>query len=122
MTEARPELTIRPFEGTVTVRFLEAVLASSRNALLVGQPGREEQVFIPFEDIYFDFLTRSDSVETCPVKGEAGLWTIQAVGRAEPDAMRAYGANEASARLKHYGVFDPAKVAIEMTQPDAPVA
>lgn len=119
-------LDIRPFGGTVTVRFMDAVIAASHDALIVrqdgGPDGGNEQVFIPFRDIYFDFLAKSDTREECRTKGEASLWSIQAMGRAEPDAMRSYGANETSAPLRNYGTFDPAKVAIELTPEDAPVA
>ena len=123
MQRAHPQfLSIRPFRGTVTVRFMDAVLASSHDALMVGHEGADEQVFIPFNDIYFELLAQSDSHEACPVKGEASLWTIQAMGRAETDAMRSYGANDLSARLRNYGTFDPSKVSIEQTREDARVA
>jgi uncharacterized protein (DUF427 family) len=122
MTNTPSPLDIRPYAGTVTVRYMDAVLASTHGALVVNHAGVRDQLFIPFDDIYFDLLVPSPTRETCAVKGEASLWTIQAVGRAEPDAMRVYGANEASARLRDYGAFDPDKVMIETTAADAPVA
>lgn len=115
------QVSIRHYEGAVTVRFIDAVLASTSHALSVRDDStREEQIFIPFDDIYFEFMERSVSAEACPVKGEANLWTVRAMGRSVPDAMRSYGQNEASGLLRDYGLFDPRKVNVEMTPANAP--
>lgn len=115
-------LDLQPFAGTVTVRFLDTVLASTDRALSLRQADGRDLLFIPFDDIYFEFLARSGTRETCPVKGEASLWDIRAAGRAEPDAMRSYGDNEASAPLRRHGMFDPEKVIVEKAASDLPVA
>jgi len=116
------DISIRPFRGTVTVRFLDVVMASTDAAKIVNHDGVEDQVFIPFDDIYFEFLTRSQSQETCKVKGPATIWSIQAQGRSESDAMRSYGENEASRPLARHGLFDSRKVTVEMAGDDLPVA
>jgi uncharacterized protein (DUF427 family) len=117
-----PSLDLQPYAGTVTIRFLDTVLASTDRALALRRQEGSDILFIPFDDIYFEFLARSDSREHCPVKGEASLWDIRAAGRAEHDAMRAYGANEVSAPLRRYGTFDPEKVTVEQAASDLPVA
>ncbi|WP_395447915.1 hypothetical protein ACHMW7_23875 [Aminobacter sp. UC22_36] len=50
------QTTIKPFDGTVNVSFSDAMIASTKNAMMMLQPGKDSVFFIPFEDIYFDFL------------------------------------------------------------------
>ncbi|CCV05733.1 conserved hypothetical protein [Mesorhizobium metallidurans STM 2683] len=52
----RAGLKIVPFAGVVTVRFSDAVVASSEHAKLVYEDGRDPVFYIPFEDIYFDLF------------------------------------------------------------------
>ncbi|MDZ5699059.1 DUF427 domain-containing protein [Chelativorans sp. M5D2P16] len=112
----KPKVTVEPFRGSVTVNFSDAIIASTRDALLLKESGHDPVFYIPFRDIYFDFLWRSDTEYRCPRKGLAHYWNIEAVGEAEDDVMWAYEEPlpQASA-VREHGAFDPAKVRIEVT-------
>ena len=66
-------ITVEPFEGAVTVVFSDAILASSDNALVLREADYPPVFYIPFKDIYFEFLKRSDTSTHCPYKGDAIL-------------------------------------------------
>ena len=83
-------LMIEPFVGTVTARFSDAVIASSDKAKVLRERGKDAVFYIPFEDIYFDFLHKTNTVSRCPIKGVASYWSVSAVGEAARDAMWAY--------------------------------
>ncbi|TIU76804.1 MAG: DUF427 domain-containing protein, partial [Mesorhizobium sp.] len=45
-------LTVTPFNGTVTVRFSDAIVASTERAKVLHEDGHDPVFYIPFEDIY----------------------------------------------------------------------
>lgn len=111
---AAGSLSIEPFDGNVTITFSDAVIASTDRAKVLRESGKDPVFYIPFEDIYFEFLQKSATTSRCPVKGEANYWRASAVGSAAEDAMWAYlTPNPVAARLAGYGAFDERKVAIE---------
>lgn len=112
--------TVEPFGGAVNVMFSDAMIASTKEALLLREEGHEPVFYIPFRDIYFDFFMRSSKVYHCPLKGEARYWSVEAVGEAEDDVMWAYDQPppELSA-IRQHGAFEPSKVRIEVVpEPD----
>jgi uncharacterized protein (DUF427 family) len=81
-------LTITPFNGTVTVRFSDAIVAST-----------EEKT---------NTTTRS------PLKGTASYWRVHAVGGAADDFMWAYETPDTPAlAIARHGAFDPDKARID---------
>jgi len=112
--------SIDPVAGTVKVMFSDAIIASSDNALVLREAGKDAVYYIPFEDIYFEFLERSDTRRETPPKGVASCWNVSAVGDAASDVMWAYEEpSEAFARLRGHGAFSPDKVRIEVfSEPD----
>ncbi|MCT7374246.1 DUF427 domain-containing protein [Chelativorans salis] len=111
----KPKATVEPFGGTVTVSFSDAIVASTREALLLREVGHEPVFYIPFRDIYFDFLFESPTEYRCPIKGKARYWNVEAVGEAEEDVMWSYDLPkpEVSA-IRQHGAFDPEKVRIDV--------
>jgi len=107
-------LVVVPFDGTVTATFSDAVIASSDRALILRESGHEPVFYIPFEDIYFDFLEKTGTTNRCPLKGQRSYWRASAVGSAADDVMWAYQTPkpEAAASAGH-GAFDLSKVRIE---------
>lgn len=114
--QSRPDhtITIEPYSGTVTVRLSDAVIASSRNAKLLREAGHEPVYYIPFEDIYFEFLEPSETVTHCPFKGDASYWRASAVGEAAEDAMWAYRhPYDEMGAIRDHGAFRAEALTIE---------
>src|SRR5262245_30751401 len=108
------KLSIEPFAGTVTVRFSDAIIASSERAKMVFEPGHDPVYYIPFEDIYFEFLSKTNTTSRCPVKGMASYWSVSAAGDGATDAMWAYETpNPPAVELARHGAFDERIMKIE---------
>ncbi len=108
-------LVIEDFAGVVTVSFSDAIIASSDKAKILREQGHEPVFYIPFEDIYFDFLDKTDASSHCPLKGTASYWRATAVGESADKAMWAYETPipEAAAIAGH-GAFYPKVTRIEV--------
>ena len=107
-------ISVEPFDGAVTVVFSDAILASSDRALVMREADRPPVFYIPFEDVYFEFLKRSDTSTHCPYKGDASYWNATAAGEAANDVMWAYeGPYDEMVEIKDHGAFCPNKVRIE---------
>ncbi|WP_246727803.1 DUF427 domain-containing protein [Chelativorans sp. Marseille-P2723] len=112
----KPKATIEPYAGTVKVMFSDAIVASTDNAVLLKEEGHDPVFYIPFEDIYFEFLRSSSTVSRCPLKGKARYWNAEAVGSAADDVMWAYDHPLPEMEgIRQHGAFDPSKVKIEAT-------
>ncbi len=107
-------ITIRPYSQPVTVRFHDVVVASTDNALELLEPGCHPVLYIPYEDIYFVHLEKTDTRTECPWKGTASYWRVMGQGEASDDAMWAYEDPITDvAAIRGYGAFDPQKVTFE---------
>lgn len=121
-------IRIEPYRGTVNVMFSDAMIASTKDALVLHEEGHEPVFYIPFRDIYFDLFTKSDTQTRCPRKGTASYWNVRAVGEAASDAMWSYeNPMDGVAAIRAHGAFYPDKVDIEavpqedlLHQPHAP--
>ena len=101
---------VEPFAGTVTVTSPDAAIASSDKALLLREEDYPPVFYIPFQDIRFDVLTRTDTATNCPYKGDASYWAIGAAR----DVMWAYEhPYDEMARIKDHGAFYADRVTIE---------
>lgn len=110
----KSHITIEPFDGVVTVTFSDAVIASTKNALVLREGSYDPVFYIPFKDIYFDFLRRSETASHCPHKGNAAHWSVTAVGESMDDVMWAYEQPyEGVSQIAGHGAFYPKKVRIE---------
>ncbi len=107
-------LVIEDFAGVVTVSFSDAIIASSDRAKILRERGHEPVFYIPFEDIYFEFLERTDSSSHCPLKGTASYWRATAVGESADNAMWAYETPiPQAAAIAGHGAFYPRLTRIE---------
>jgi uncharacterized protein (DUF427 family) len=117
--QSRPDhrITVTPFEGTVTVRFSDAIIASSDNAKVLRESGHPPVLYIPFEDIYFEFLEKTETRTHCPFKGDASYWRASAVGEGAEDIMWAYEhPYQEMLVIKDHGAFHPDRVDIETAE------
>ena len=100
-------IKIRPAEGTWVVRAEGAVIGESDNALELTEGDMAPVIYFPREDIAMAFLDPSDTVSTCPHKGEARYFHIDGEGGALKDAAWSYeapkpGVSEIASHLAFY--------------------
>ncbi|WP_417523572.1 DUF427 domain-containing protein [Marinovum sp.] len=94
--------------GKWVVRASGAVLGESSNALELLEDGHAPVIYFPREDIAMALLDRSDKVTTCPHKGEASYFSIDAKNRTLKDAVWSYEApKDDVAAIKGYLAFQP---------------
>ncbi|MEO5324970.1 DUF427 domain-containing protein [Mesorhizobium sp. CC13] len=108
------QFKIVPFDGSVTVFFSDSVIASTTNAKALCVDGEPDAFYIPFEDIYFEFLTATENTAYRPGWGTAHFWRVSAVGQAAEDIMWAYVEPEVTS-LANHGAFNPELARIEAT-------
>lgn len=111
--------SVRSFEGSVHVRFLDTMLASTNDAAVLEDGDQGPLYLIPFDDVYFDYLARTDAMVDHPSRGRLGVWRVSAGGRAEDAVM--WTLDEPSAGLSEFGrcaIFDPTKVTVEVVPND----
>lgn len=107
-------IAIGPFEGIVTVRLGDVVLASSAEALTLREADRPPVFYIPFGDIYFEFLKPSATTTHCPFKGNASYWSAKLADGVTQDVMWAYEQPyDEMLAIGGHGAFYPARVTIE---------
>lgn len=108
-------IVVERFDGAVTVTFANAIVASSERALVLREANYPPVFYIPFEDIRFELLTRSDTSTHCPFKGNASYWSVRAAGdEVLNDVMWSYERPyDEMTGIKGHGAFYRDKVRIE---------
>ena len=108
------KITIEPARSTIVVRTADAVIAESRNALVLREEGHPPVYYLPRTDIAMEFLDRSDKITHCPHKGDATHYHIVGVGGAIENVAWSYEAPKPSAEaIAGYLAFYPENLAIE---------
>ncbi|MBZ9674712.1 DUF427 domain-containing protein [Mesorhizobium sp. ES1-1] len=109
-------ITVEPYDGTVRVRVGDIVIASSTKAKVLTEPPYPAAFYIPFADIDFDRLSRTDHSSHCPYKGDASYWSVPSAGETGMNAMWAYERPfDEMAEIRNHGAFYANKVTIEST-------
>lgn len=110
-------ITVEPYPGTVTVSLGDAIIASSKEAKVLREADYPAVYYIPFKDIYFERLEKTDKRSHCPFKGDASYWSINAIGENVPNGMWAYEApyDEMEA-IRDHGAFYPDKLRVEASE------
>ena len=107
-------ISIRPAGGTWVVRAGGAVLGESSDALELTEGDMTPVIYFPRKDIAMAFLDPSDTVSTCPYKGEATYYSIVAKSGPIPDAVWSYEtAKDDVKEIEGYLAFFTGKVAVE---------
>ena len=83
-------ITTEPIEGLVTAMWGGQVVAESRNALLLRETGLAPVTYFPIEDVRMDLMYRTEHQSTCPFKGQASYWGIDAGWRRVDNIAWAY--------------------------------
>jgi len=95
----------------VRVRFAGRVIADSRGALALHEPGHPAVCYLPCADVDMTALEASDRSTHCPHKGDARYWSIRAGDRVSADAVWCYESPfPAVAAIAGHLAFYPSRV------------
>ena len=107
-------IKIRPAAGTWVIRAAGAVIGESKNALELVEGDYPPVIYFPRADLAMAFLEPSELSTTCPYKGAASYFTIEAKSGPIANAAWSYEAPiEAVAAIKDHIAFYSEKVAVE---------
>lgn len=84
------QITITPANQHIEVTLDGEKLASSDRALLLEETGSPDRYYLPREDVRTDLLRPTSTKTTCPFKGEASYWSVEAGGRVHDDVVWSY--------------------------------
>ena len=84
------QVTIEPSAYHVRVLVGDAVIADTRNALLVSESRHKPVWYLPMESVDPNVIQRTDTSTHCPFKGDASYWSVHTGGKVLPDVMWSY--------------------------------
>jgi uncharacterized protein (DUF427 family) len=85
-------ITITPAELHIEVTLDGVKLAESDRPVLLDETGLPTRYYLPREDVRTDLLQRTDLVTTCPFKGDASYWSVNAGGQVHENLVWSYEA------------------------------
>ena len=107
-------IKIRRAEGTWVVRAAGAVLGESSAALELTEGDYPPVIYFPRDDISMAFFDKSETLSTCPHKGQATHYNLEAKSGTVGDAAWSYeDPKDAVAAIKDHMAFYTNKVAVE---------
>lgn len=107
-------IKIRPATGTWVVRAAGAVLGESSAALELIEGEYPPVIYFPRDDISMAFFDQSETTSSCPYKGTATYFNLEAKSGTVADAAWSYeDPKEAVAEIGGYLAFFGGKVAVE---------
>jgi len=68
-------VAISSYEGTVTVKAGNTVIAETKAALLIQETRHDDVYYLPREDVDLTFLASTNQSTYCPFKGHASYWS-----------------------------------------------
>jgi uncharacterized protein (DUF427 family) len=83
-------ITITPARTHVVITLGGEKLAESDRPVLLDETGLPTRYYLPREDVRTDLLRRTDTVTTCPFKGQASYWSAQVDGESHEDLVWSY--------------------------------
>ena len=84
------QITITPVDRHVEVTLGGEKLASSDRALLLQETGSPDRYYLPAGDVRTELLKPTSTTSTCPFKGEATYWSVEAGGAVHQDVVWSY--------------------------------
>ncbi len=79
------QITITPIDRHVEVTLGGEKLATSDRALLLQETGSPDRYYLPADDVRTELLRPTSTTSTCPFKGEAAYWSVEAGGEVHRD-------------------------------------
>jgi uncharacterized protein (DUF427 family) len=83
-------ITINPADGRVEVSLGGERLAASDRAVILRETGLPPRYYFPPEDVRTDLLRPTSQQTTCPFKGEASYWSVEAGGEVHENLVWSY--------------------------------
>jgi uncharacterized protein (DUF427 family) len=84
------QITITPTDRHVEVFLGGEKVASSDRAVVLAETGLPDRYYLPADDVRTDLLRPTSTKSTCPYKGEAVYWSVEAGGRVHEDLVWSY--------------------------------
>ncbi|SMX37964.1 DUF427 domain-containing protein [Octadecabacter ascidiaceicola] len=107
-------IKIKAASGTWVVRAAGAVLGESNEALELAEGAFPEVIYFPRKDISMAFFDKSETTSTCPHKGTATYYNLEAKSGTFADAAWSYETPKDSvSQIADYLAFDLTKVNVE---------
>ena len=64
-------------DKTIKVLFNEAILAATKGCIILIEENYSPVIYIPADDIRFEFMEKTQCSTYCPFKGTASYWNIK---------------------------------------------
>jgi uncharacterized protein (DUF427 family) len=84
------KITITPARLHVEITLAGVKLAESDRPVLLAETGLPVRYYLPREDVRTELLRPSDRRTTCPFKGQASYWSVQAGDEFHGDLIWSY--------------------------------
>ncbi len=107
-------IKIKAASGTWVVRAAGAVLGESNDALELSEGALPEVIYFPRKDISMAFFDKSETTSSCPHKGTATYYNLEAKSGTFANAAWSYEAPiDGVSEISGYLAFDLTKVNVE---------
>ena len=104
-------ITLTPNRERVLVRVGGALIADTREALILQEASYPPVQYIPRKDVDMNLLQRTDHSSYCPFKGDASYYSIPSGGTKSVNAVWTYeNPYPAVGQIKDYVAFYPSRV------------
>jgi uncharacterized protein (DUF427 family) len=104
-------ITLTPNRERVLVRVGGALIADTREALILKEASYPPVQYIPRKDVDMNLLQRTDHSTYCPFKGDASYYSIPSGGEKSANAVWTYeNPYPVVAQIKDYVAFYPSRV------------
>ena len=104
-------ITLTPNPARVLVRAAGALIADTREALILQEASYPPVQYIPRKDVDMKLLRRTDHATYCPYKGDCSYYSIPTGGEKSINAVWTYESPyPAVAQIKDYVAFYPSRV------------
>ncbi len=111
-------ITISPVRERIVVRFHDAIVADTHDALELRESTYAPVLYIPKADIHPEHYQRTTHHTHCPYKGEASYFSLVADDAHAENAAWSYETPyPAMAEIREYVAFYPDRVSIDHEPP-----
>jgi uncharacterized protein (DUF427 family) len=83
-------IELRDEERRIEISLAGVVVASSARAVVLQETGLPPRYYLPREDVRTELLHATDKSTSCPFKGAASYWSIDADGRRHENVVWSY--------------------------------
>jgi uncharacterized protein (DUF427 family) len=84
------KITITPTDRHIEVTVGGESVAASDRAVVLEESGLPARYYLPRQDVRTDLLRPTATSTTCPFKGQASYWSVEAGGEVHDDLVWSY--------------------------------